>query len=488
MVLRASLSPAVELQPWRPARPARPCIEACLSPSASTKTCAGTGAGGSSMGQLTPTPWPLSPAARAVLPFAPREPLWTASSPPPSTDPPSPPLPLDDQPDEPSEEFARSGAERRLTLSPIASDKPHSYEGRPQGCAGRPDEGGILPRAGQPGSRPVSPRSRPVSEVGSSRLSRPSLTNASMPRSCTTLHSTTETAADTPCRNALDPSVPSSTRMHRCASDACMQRCATDACSGDAPDPSAPSVISCLSTPSSHSPPPPSPVAPEPLTNPASFQPACDSNWTAIAPRPIWSRIGAASPMSDRVQLELRLARRGSLSSRPSTHGRGRSLSSRPSTHDRARPNIDGGRSVSASMSFARLPRGLAPAFEIPNGQVLNCLSNPPPEVHAQGTKFGAGTKEEAITLAHAMWALEMFAGSRRTKQMLQMATPRLRIPQPEIPQPATTRPGLRIPQPATPRRCHDFVALKLMAAAVRDADGVADSNGDVTTVTRRCL
>jgi hypothetical protein len=160
-------------------------------------------------------------------------------------------------------------------------------------------------------------------------------------------------------------------------------------------------------------------------------------------------------------------------------------------------------------MSFARMPRGLAPAFEIPNGQVLNCLSNPPPEVHAQGTKFGAGTKEEAITLAHAMWALEMFAGSRRTKQMLQMATPRLRIPQPEIPQPATTRPGLRIPQPATtrpglripqpattrpglripqpatPRRCHDFVALKLMAAAVRDADGVlADSNGDVTTVS----
>ena len=124
-------------------------------------------------------------------------------------------------------------------------------------------------------------------------------------------------------------------------------------------------------------------------------------------------------------------------------------------------------------MSFARMPRGLAPAFEIPNGQVLNCLSNPPPEVHAQGTKFGAGTKEEAITLAHAMWALEMFAGSRRTKQMLQMATPRLRIPQPEI------------PQPATPRRCHDFVALKLMAAAVRDADGVlADSNGDVTTVS----
>ena len=196
------------------------------------------------------------------------------------------------------------------------------------------------------------------------------------------------------------------------------------------------------------------------------------------------------SHLSDMVQLELRLARRGSLSSRPSTHCRGRSLSSRPSTHDRARPNIapndiDGGRSVSASMSFARMPRGLAPAFEIPNGQVLNCLSSPPPEVHAQGTKFGAGTKEEAITLAHAMWALEMFAGSRRTKQMLQMATPRLRIPQPEIPQPATTRPGLRIPQPATPRRCHDFVALKLMAAAVRDADGVlADSNGDVTTVS----
>ena len=478
MVLRESLTQAVELRPWRPASPARPCSEACLSPSASTNTCTVAGVGGmiSSMVQLTLPPFPLSPAARAVLPFAPREPRWTASSPPPSTYRPSPPLPLYAQPDKPSEEderaFARSGAEQRLTLSPIASDRPQGYEGRPNGNEGRPDEGRpdegrpdegrpdegrISSRAGQPGSRPVSPRNRPVSQVGSSRLSRPSLTNASMPRSCTTLHSTTETAANTPCRNAPDPSVPSSTRMHGCA---------TDAYSGDAL-----SVISCLSTPSSHSPPPLSPVAPEPLTNPASFQPACDSNWTAVAPRPIWSPIGAGSPMSDAVQLELRLARRGSLSSRPSTHGR-------------VRPNIDGGKSASASMSFARMPRGLAPAFEIPNGQVLNCLSNPPLEVHAQGTKFGAGAKEEAITLAHAMWALEMFAGSRRTKQMLQMATPRLRIPQPEIPQPATTRPGLRIPQPATPRRCHDFVALKLMAAAVRDADGVADSNGDVTTVS----